>query len=54
MNSYSLVLGGEWAEQRSYLNVLWMGRMERELHTIMALIEQEMCINFAQLYLRNE
>ena len=25
----------------------------RGLHTIMALIEQEMCINFAQLYLRN-
>ena len=23
------------------------------MHTIMALIEQEMCINFAQLYLRN-
>ena len=29
------------------------GHMERGLHTIMALIEQEMCINFAQLYLRN-
>ena len=31
-----------WAEQRSYRNLLWIGRMERGLHTIMALIEQEM------------
>ena len=30
-----------WAEQRSYRNLLWIGRMERGLHTIMALIEQE-------------
>ena len=29
-------------------NLLWIGRMER---TIMALIEQEMRINYAQLYL---
>ena len=27
--------------------------MEHGLHAIMAQIEREMCINFAQLYLRN-
>ena len=46
----SLVLGGEWAEQR---NLLWIGRMERGLHAIIVRIELEMCINFAQVYLRN-
>ena len=45
-------MGGEWAEQRKYLNLLWIIRMERGLLVIVR-IELEMCINFAQLYLRN-
>ena len=47
-----LSLGGEWAEQRSCRNLLWIawGNGTRVAY---ALIEQEMCINFAQLYLRN-
>ena len=46
-------MGGEWAEQRKLS--LWIGRMERGLHAIIAIvrIELEMCINFAQVYLRN-
>ena len=43
-------MGGEWAEQRK----LWIGRMERELCTIIARIEREMCIHYSQLYLCNE
>ena len=43
-------MGGEWAEQRSYRNLLWIGRMEPGL---IVRIELEMCINFAQVYLRN-
>ena len=27
-------MGGEWAEQESYRNLLWIGRMERGLHAI--------------------
>ena len=46
-------MGGEWAEQRSYRNLLWIGRMEPGLHAIIVRIELEMCINFAQVYLRN-
>ena len=34
-------------------NLLWIGRMERRLHAIMARVEQKICINFAQLYLHN-
>ena len=41
-------MGGEWVEQKSYRNLLWNERTERGLHAIM-----EMCINFAQVYLRN-
>ena len=47
----SLVLGGEWAEQRK-LSKFIVGRMERGLPIIVR-IELEMCINFAQIYLRN-
>ena len=34
--------------------ILWIGRIELGLHTIMVQIKREICINFAQLYLRNE
>ena len=40
---------GEGAEE----NYCRLGEWNAGLHTIMAFIEQEMCINFAQLYLRN-
>ena len=46
-------MGGEGAEQRSYPNLLWIRKMERVLHAIMAQIEREMCINFVLLYLCN-
>ena len=31
-------MGGEWAEQRSYQNLLWNGRTERGLHAIIVRI----------------
>ena len=39
--------------KESYRNLLWIGRMERGLHALIVRIELEMCINFAQVYLRN-
>ena len=40
-------MGGEWAEPRAEQRK-WIGR-----HAIIVRIELEMCINFAQVYLRN-
>ena len=33
--------------------LFWNGGMERRLHAIIVRMELEMCINFAQLYLRD-
>ena len=41
------------AEQRSYRNLFWNGGTERGLHAIIVRMELEMCINVAQLYLRD-
>ena len=47
-------MGGEWAEQRKLSKCIvdWENGTRAACNTIVR-IELEMCINFAQVYLRN-
>ena len=46
-NGFRQSMGGEWAEQRK------LSKFIVDWENIIVRIELEMCINFAQVYLRN-